>query len=69
MFEDQTYLFGWLFFGFDRVHSKKSAGYDFAGYDFGIFFGNFAGYDFRLPKIKYLSPMDFSQSESPSLYV
>jgi len=44
---------------------KKSAGYDLGG----IFSGNFAGYDFRLPKIKYLSPMDFSQSESPSLYV
>jgi hypothetical protein len=46
MFKDENYLFDWLFFGFDRLHSKKSAGYDFAGYDFWIFFGNFAGYDF-----------------------
>jgi len=34
MFKDRIYLSGWLFFGFNRGHSKKSAGYDFAGYDF-----------------------------------
>jgi hypothetical protein len=38
MFKNHIYLFGWLFFGFNRAHLKKSAGYDFAGYDFGIFF-------------------------------
>jgi hypothetical protein len=36
--KNHIYLFGWLFFGFNRAHLKKSAGYDFAGYDFGIFF-------------------------------
>jgi hypothetical protein len=29
-----------------NLNWKKSAGYDFAGYDFGIFLENFAGYDF-----------------------
>jgi len=46
MFLNNVYLFGGFFCSFNRVYSRKSAGYDFAGYDFGIFFGNFAGYDF-----------------------
>jgi hypothetical protein len=55
--------------GIIYLSSKKSAGYDFAGYDFLIFFENFAGYDFRLSKMKYLSSKDFNRSRSPFNYV
>jgi hypothetical protein len=35
----------------------------------GFFFENFAGYDFWLPKIKYLNPKNFNRSQSPFTYV
>jgi hypothetical protein len=53
---------GGFYGGLICLSSKKSAGYDFAGYDFGIFLKIFSGHDFWLPKIKYLSSRDFNQS-------